>query len=1199
MRDPRCISWPGHGGGGYGRAGITRIINDDGQPAKAVTDLSSGADLTTVLRDEPVAAGDIDKPIISQAFAIEKVQTLRGEELAEFLGTLIQECADGDFAMGSLFLFSDVARRDRLLDLSLGFLRICGQRYGRSAALLEKLGFTYLATADGAMARDAFLQGLELEPENTHLQQGLYLAYVRLGDAEAALAAAEPIMARDDLFNPEHFNRSLTSLVREDYAVGNLERVARFVPVLRARGLSEPWIDDYEDELRLAAEGGVPSEADWDDEDLDDPAPAVAEAPSAQAADHAGLADEADDMGDAQLADDDDVIPGAFSVNGTRASRRRTSGAATEVPASMPASAEPGVPEPGLLEDDPSAGSRAEAAPAVQDPPAGSDTGDLAAATSAFVVATMGSLAGAERQAFLRRVGREARLAAFDLGTLLGIADACRGEGLNDVALTTLHVALETFGPSEALSEKLGYTCLALDDDEAARRHFLAGLEIAPASVHLREGLFFACHNLDLRKEAIAAAAGLLDAEDLYSQQHFVPALKDDVQAEYLSGVRGPLRPYFEFLRRHASDNLVSVRLADIYNGLAEFDLAYRIVKPIEDELLVDPWLTCIVAETYIGLGDTARAEKIMRPLLRRGDFHLRFFDVYARSLRSKADIGERFDEIMAAFADKPEPVREQVEFMLHLRSDALSDAFAVFLRNGPEFVASNQYPCLELAYRLMQDGSVVDADHIFECFERFDILPFNRMMLKVNILFARQDWEAAKVALASITTSDERQRTEVMLKQFELACFCRDFATAADLCRDLIVAADQIQGVLPSIYRYYGEIKDWGSVCALFLRYGSDSFNYDQVGSIVFRAFAQTHALPSLLEKINAIRNWEGSRDLRRLRASVMEQLSTDVAAVETALADPAVTQFEVTRRRLEVKRRLLVSNTPPKSTSGNVIYFCTNSSYRCGTAVAVMSLLKTNLSLCQNSKIYIMTDEEDGVSEEVFGRLSQRFLCDMEVKYASSFISDFVNLRSSYGVFTSGFELSESAYYRIFFAKHLAQTGGVKRAVYLDSDVLIVNDIGSMFNLNLRGMALAARRETLRPEVELAAAMHGINDEDYFNSGVLVFDFAHPDIEACLDRTIEAVYTAELLFHDQCALNIGFFGKTSFLKTRFNYFLPPSTADDFDMRAADIVHFLDRPKPWHSTYAHPAALVWLDRLLDLSEAIGGDLTMRVLADA
>lgn len=1188
-----------------------------------MTELIGEVELADSLSDASGAAGASVPPPITQAIAIENVNALTGDALAAFLEALLPEAAAGDFSMGSLFLFSDIARRERQFDVSLAFLQICGARYGRSAVLLEKYGFTYLATADDWKARDAFVEGIALEPENPRIQLGLFFALVRLDELIEALRVVEPIMNRHDLFNPEFFNRSLTHVVHWHFDVGERERIRPFVEVLMRRGVAEPWFEDVisgkpapvpepptseppnsdlpESELPTSE---LPTSELPESESPVTTAEAAAERADAEATldalvrdDRAGEADTAIPATAAPAAEAFAAAGGAEAPVSDRladAGARDLADETTAAPAADLAASEPPLAAAPPVDPAPDDGT---AEPPAADAEPSADT--PARADSGFVIGTIARLAGPELVDFLRSLDGAARFHEFDLGSLLGIADACRSQGVYDVALKALEVALDVYGPSVPLIEKLGFTCLAVRDHEAAHRHFLVGVGLDPADVHLREGLFFATHNLGLRSEAVAIAEPLLVADDLYSPQPFVQALKDDVQGEYLAGGRAQLRPYFEYLRRHAPDNLVSVRLADIYNTIGEFDLAYRIVKPVEDDLLIDPWLACIVSETYIGLQDLAKAEKIMRPLLRRGDFHIRFFNVYIRCFKDKSEIAQRFDEIMSAFADKPEPIREQVAFVLRMRADALGDAFEVFLRNGPEFVTANQYLCLELAYRLLQDGSVIDAEHICEMLERFDQLPFNRMMLKVNILFARQDWAGAKVVLDGIVADNERQRTEVMLKQFELACFCRDFATAADLCRDLMVAGDQIEGVLPSIYRYYGEIKDWGSICALFLRYGAERFNYDQIGSIVFRAFSQTGALPSLLEKINATRNWEASADLRRLRSSVVEQLATDVGSVEAALADPTVAPFEVTRRRLEVKRRLLVSNTPPRSTSGNVIYFCTNKSYRVGTAVAVMSLLKTNLALCQNSKIYIMTDEDDGVSEALFARISQRFLCDIEVKYAASFISDFVNLRSSYGVFTSGFELSESAYYRIFFAKHLVNVGGVKRAIYLDSDLLVTGDIGEMFNLNLRGKALAARREILRPEVELAAAMHGINDEEYFNSGVLVFDASHPEIDACLDRTIKAVYTAELLFHDQCALNIGFFGKVSFLKTRFNYFLPPSTVEVVDSHNADIVHFLDRPKPWHSTYSHPAALMWLDRLLDLSEAIGGDLTMRVLADA
>ena len=266
----------------------------------------------------------------------------------------------------------------------------------------------------------------------------------------------------------------------------------------------------------------------------------------------------------------------------------------------------------------------------------------------------------------------------------------------------------------------------------------------------------------------------------------------------------------------------------------------------------------------------------------------------------------------------------------------------------------------------------------------------------------------------------------------------------------------------------------------------------------------------------------------------------------------------------------------------------------------VTVASLLQTNLGLLRGMRTVVVTDETDGLSAEVFGALGAATGCRMEVVGADGLLDDVERLDPSYGLFTSGTELAASAYYRIFYARHLLEAGEVTRAVYLDSDVLVRGDLSELFAWDLDGAPLAARREAVRPEVRQAAALHGMAPEAYFNSGVLALDLSHPEAGPALDASIHAVLDegTTLLFHDQCALNIGFKGRVGYLPERFNHFLPPDLADGPVDADAAIVHFLDRPKPWEATYDHRAALDWLRSYETLVPLVGRTLAARLFLE-
>ena len=209
-----------------------------------------------------------------------------------------------------------------------------------------------------------------------------------------------------------------------------------------------------------------------------------------------------------------------------------------------------------------------------------------------------------------------------------------------------------------------------------------------------------------------------------------------------------------------------------------------------------------------------------------------------------------------------------------------------------------------------------------------------------------------------------------------------------------------------------------------------------------------------------------------------------------------------------------------------------------------------------------------------------------------SSSIIADAKALNPEYGLFTSGHVLSSAAYYRIFFAQHLLQGGVYDRALYIDSDVLVMQALDELLNVDMQERPIAARIETPRPEVKRAIRLHGIEDGCYFNSGVMVFDLRHPDLASGLAHAVACISdeATTLLFHDQCALNLGFRGKVAQLEPGWNWPVSETTRQQDVPSKAGILHFLDRPKPWSTAYGGDCSSLWFDAWSRLSEALGYD---------
>lgn len=173
---------------------------------------------------------------------------------------------------------------------------------------------------------------------------------------------------------------------------------------------------------------------------------------------------------------------------------------------------------------------------------------------------------------------------------------------------------------------------------------------------------------------------------------------------------------------------------------------------------------------------------------------------------------------------------------------------------------------------------------------------------------------------------------------------------------------------------------------------------------------------------------------------------------------------------------------------------------------------------------------------------------------------------------------------WYRLFLPERLA---GVSRALYLDCDTLVMDDLAPLFALDLDGAALGAVSNVFEQGMEQRASDLGLNaPRDYFNSGVLLMD-----LEAWRrDRLGEAVrayalrHADHLVWPDQDALNTVFAGRWHRLHPRWNcqnslYFFRqsrevfgPAAVDEALYRPA-ILHFEGGAlaKPWHFLCKHP----------------------------
>ncbi|MBQ9364208.1 MAG: glycosyltransferase family 8 protein [Schwartzia sp.] len=174
----------------------------------------------------------------------------------------------------------------------------------------------------------------------------------------------------------------------------------------------------------------------------------------------------------------------------------------------------------------------------------------------------------------------------------------------------------------------------------------------------------------------------------------------------------------------------------------------------------------------------------------------------------------------------------------------------------------------------------------------------------------------------------------------------------------------------------------------------------------------------------------------------------------------------------------------------------------------------------------------------------------------------------------------LSRAAYARLAIAEILP--GDVSRAIYLDGDLIVTDDIKKLFMHDMGDMPIAGTMDLgimasskRRREKNIVIGLE--RNEPYFNSGVLLMDIKKWRDEDYGATLIQDATAHKYPHHDQDVLNKIFMGKWSVLPLRWNV-IPPvyqlhmkillhggyrAMAMEARERPA-IIHYAGGYKPW-----------------------------------
>lgn len=160
--------------------------------------------------------------------------------------------------------------------------------------------------------------------------------------------------------------------------------------------------------------------------------------------------------------------------------------------------------------------------------------------------------------------------------------------------------------------------------------------------------------------------------------------------------------------------------------------------------------------------------------------------------------------------------------------------------------------------------------------------------------------------------------------------------------------------------------------------------------------------------------------------------------------------------------------------------------------------------------------------------------------------------------------FYFSLAAYFRFFIETSFPQ---YDKAIYLDCDVILLNDIAKLYDTDLGDNLVAAAYEQNTDRSPLftnyVEDIIGIPYYTYFNSGVMVMNLKAFREFKVRDRFIDMLttYNFDSLAPDQEYLNVICHGRVKYLPTGWNkHSFPEAPEGDLN-----LCHFALSNKPWH----------------------------------
>lgn len=181
-----------------------------------------------------------------------------------------------------------------------------------------------------------------------------------------------------------------------------------------------------------------------------------------------------------------------------------------------------------------------------------------------------------------------------------------------------------------------------------------------------------------------------------------------------------------------------------------------------------------------------------------------------------------------------------------------------------------------------------------------------------------------------------------------------------------------------------------------------------------------------------------------------------------------------------------------------------------------------------------------------------------------------------------------SISMYYRIFIPKILY---AYDKAVYLDSDILLTNDVSNLFFEDIGNYWLSGVTNLLNNDMKKYTKWKmNLEFPEYFNSGILVFNVRNWNDNKLVKKALDLVeQNPKLVCPDQDVLNMVCKGRVKYLDMKWNYAWQHIVLDSeisseqraliekYKFEDVSIIHYTSGVKPWKlRNWKNPYGKIW-----------------------